>query len=291
MSTANNPITKYVKACIVLCSLYLISPMTFAGVIETKMPNGMIAKAEYAQEDLSQPAILILHGFLQTHSANTIIQLSSHLTTEGFSVLAPSLTLGINKRKQSLSCEAIHTHSMDDDINEIEFWINWLKSKGFKDIYIIGHSYGSLHSIIYSSKKYDPIVRKLIATSLVDNEHGVGKELHKKQLMNVNNKVSNNDFSLEKYKISFCKEYVSPPKEFLSYAKWNQNEIIKLLNNVKTPVHIILGSNDKRIDKNWPNRLKKAGAKLTLIDGANHFFAAEYEFDLADSVISLINNE
>jgi len=291
MAITRKQITHFFKICTMLSLYFLITPTAFADLIETKMPNGMIAKAEYSQESLNQPAILILHGFLQMHTANTIIQLSSHLTTEGFSVLAPSLTLGINKRKQSLSCEAIHTHSMNDDIDEIDFWVKWLKNKGFKDIYIIGHSYGSLHSIIYSSKKYDPVVRKIIATSLVDNVHSVGKENHQRQLASVKNKIKNKDHSLEKYKISFCKEYVSPPSEFLSYAQWNQNKITGLLNDIKTPVHIILGSNDKRIDKKWPNRLKNAGAKLTLINGANHFFAAEHEFDLADLVISLINNE
>jgi len=254
------------------------------------MPNGLIAKAEYSENELNKPAILILHGFLQTHNSNTIIQLSSHLTTEGYSVLAPSLTLGVSKRKQSLSCEAIHLHSMDDDINEIDHWVKWLTKKGFKEVYIIGHSYGSLHAIIYAANKANPIVRKLIATSLVDNEHGVGKKNHKKQLAIVKNKISNKDTSLGKYKISFCKEYISPSDAFFSYAKWNQNQIISLLNSIKTPVHIILGSSDNRIDKNWPNRLNTAGAKLTIIEGANHFFAAEYEFDLADSVISLLDN-
>ncbi len=40
---------------------------------------------------------------------------------DDYTVLAPTLTLGLMRRAQSLPCEAIHTHGMDLDVDELDF--------------------------------------------------------------------------------------------------------------------------------------------------------------------------
>ena len=100
-----------------------------------------------AQRD--KPAVLLLHGFLQTRDFPTVATLARGLRDAGYPVLSPTLSLNIPNRSQSLACEAIHRHSLDDDIGEIARWVDWLKSHGHRSIVLIGHSFGSLQLLAY----------------------------------------------------------------------------------------------------------------------------------------------
>lgn len=177
---------------------------------------------------------------------------------------------------------------MQDDIAEIKFWLDWLEKKGYQNVLLVGHSYGSLQLLSYQAKHRNDNIKNIIATSLVDIEYVIGQKVNQSQISNAKKLVEQNNNSLGNYKISHCNKYVASPTAFLSYAKWDKKEIINLLNKVRTPVNIVMGSKDKRMAKNWPNILKQAKARVVMIKGANHFFDAEFEFDLVESVIGLI---
>lgn len=100
--------------------------------------------------------------------------------------------------------------------------------------------------------------------------------------------IKENNNAIAGYKISFCNKYITSPAAFMSYANWNKEDIIALLKTIRIPLHIIMGGNDTRMNKNWPKMLKQAKANVTVIKGANHFFDAEYEFDLIETVLNLI---
>ena len=87
---------------------------------------------------------MILHGFLQTREFPTVRRLAESLADEGYSVLLPSLTLGLDRRRQSMACEAIHTHSMQQDVDELHAWIEWLNNRNSERPVIIGHSAGGV---------------------------------------------------------------------------------------------------------------------------------------------------
>lgn len=275
---------------LVAMSAIAMSTIAVASIEEVKLPSGYIATADYRTGKESLPAILMLHGFLSTRNFLTVSNLVESLANEGYSVLAPNLSLGVNNRKVSLACEAIHTHSLENDIAEIDYWVEWLIKHGHSSIVIMGHSYGSLHGLIYALKYHNPAVKKLIAASLVDADHEIGFEKSKAQIRAAKVMLTEHDNNLKDYHVSYCKKYVAPPEAFLSYAIWSREKILAVLAKVQTPVEVILGSADKRMGPGWPQLLKDNGVKVTIIEGANHFFHNEQEFDLLDVTLKILRN-
>ena len=275
------------QSCLLFTAL-VFENVCYSEVIEARMPNGLIATAEYRSSGSDLPTILIIHGFLATRNFQTVARLTNALFDEGYSVLSPTLTLNVDKRKVSLPCEAIHTHTMEEDTKEISYWVNWLNAKGKNRIIMVGHSYGSVIILSYALKNRHPSVIKLIATSLVVDEHTLGKKTIENQVKTALKKLKNGNKDLDEYKISYCQRFVAPPNAYLSYASWSQPRLLDSLSKVKIPIHVILGGNDNRIKKQWPKTLRKKGVSLTLVNGANHFFDAEHEFDLLENVIESI---
>ncbi len=252
------------------------------------LKNGLIATAAYKAGNPELPAVLILHGFLQTRDFPTVYQLAGSLSDSGYTVLSPNLSLGISRRNKSLACEAIHTHNMLDDLGEIDNWVNWLVSKGHNQIVLIGHSYGSLMLVAYLSSHPNPAVKKLIAISLVDAQIDMNAQHLEKAKLDLQRRLKNHDASLLNYPLSFCKKYPTSAQNYLSYADWQQPRVIQALSNLKVPATLIMGSADTRLGPGWLSALKKAVPSLVLVKGADHFMSGEYEFDLLDAVLAAL---
>jgi len=278
------------KPSIILSLLLIcISGLGHSATIKNTLPNGFVTSAEYRVGKKAKPAVFILHGFLQTRDYLTVESLITAIGDEGYTVLAPNLSLGISNRKKSLPCEAIHQHNMSQDIDEIDYWVKWLEKKGHSSIYLVGHSFGSLQILVYTNKKKPKSVKKLITASLIDVEKSSDKKLIKSYLIKAREYAKNNDTRLHEYPISYCKKYISPAKDYISYARWDKQTIISelnKLNKLNIPISVILGSKDIRVDKTWISLLKKANLNLIIIQGANHFFDTAHEFDMNDKVLN-----
>lgn len=256
----------------------------------TTLPSGYVASAKYQPGATGKPAIVVLHGFLSTRDFLTVSSLSNALADVGYTVLAPNLTLGVNLRAVSLACEAIHMHTLAEDLAEINYWVEWLINRGHKSIVLLGHSFGSLHGLSYTLEYPHPALKKLIATSLLDMESEIGVTTARAQIKKAETMVTKQDHALAAYQLSYCKKYVAPPKAFLSYAGWSKQRILRALAQTRVPVEIILGGNDSRMGNGWPAMLRKRGVALHVIAGANHFFSNEQEFDLLDSVLKSVRS-
>jgi len=276
---------------IVILFLNCTFTTVYSATIKKKLPNGFTSTAEYLIGDKNKPAVLILHGLLQTRNYLTVQSLITAISDEAYTVLAPNLSLSISNRKKSLPCEAIHNHTMEQDINEIDFWVNWLEKKGHNNIVLVGHSFGSLQLVVYTNQKKPPSVKKIITTSLIDVERTNNNTLLKSFVSKAQQQIKNNDTQLHEYPISYCKKYVSPAKNYISYARWNKDLLLTELNKLSIPITIILGSGDIRLDKNWVTRLKKAKLNLIMIEGANHFFDRSHEFDMNDNVLNALSSQ
>lgn len=276
----------YSKQFIALCLLLvLFSGTGHSKTVYQEQSEGFITTAEYLAGEKSKPAVLILHGMLQTRNYLTVQSLIAAINDAGYTILAPNLSLSISNRKKSLPCEAIHNHNMAQDIEEIDRWVKWLEKHGHDAINLVGHSYGSLQLLVYANTKRPPSVSKLIAASLIDIEKTNDQTPIKEFLAKAQQQVKNNNTQLHEYSISYCKKYVSPAADYISYAKWTKDKLIAEINKLDIPITVIIGGNDLRVEKNWIYRLKKANLNLITIEGANHFFDAAYEFDLNDNVL------
>ncbi len=263
-----------------------------AETVKTRLSSGLFGLAQYLPGDEGKPAVLILHGFLSSYNFNTVLGIGEMLAENGFTVLAPNLTLGIQARKSSLACEAIHTNSLDDDVAEISQWVDWLKQRQQGKIYLLGHSYGSLELLAYTHSNATDSIAGLITTSLsfVDGFNDDG--LLVKQIALSERKLTRGDRkSLFKYTLSYCKNnFPAPAGVYLSYTRWSEQQVLRALKSSRIPVHVIMGGADDRFDKAWFQTLEQTGVNLQIIPGASHFFSNMQEFELHEAILDIVGN-
>ena len=262
----------------------MVAP-SFAEPVELLISNNLTARAEFRKGDSDKPAVLLLHGFLQTHEFPTIHRLTDGLAGAGYSVLAPTLTLGVTHRKQSLACEAIHTHTMDDAIKEIAAWANWLHARKAPAIVLIGHSFGSVETLAYLSRHSNAPISKLIGVSVVEGRLKIDEKALDKLIRSTRAQVKSGKKSLITEQFSFCQKFLATPGSMLSYIEWSPARILAETGRLALPTTFIMGSRDDRLGSSWIERLNKTRAKVHVIEGANHFMDGDFEFDLLDRIL------
>lgn len=276
-----------------LVAWLVASPPTQAQekLIDAKLPSGEAITAAFQSGKPGRPAVLVLHGFLQTREFPTVANLGQALASAGYAVLAPTLSLGVSKRKRSLPCEAVHTHTLDGDVAELAFWVQWLNMRGYKHIVLVGHSFGSLQILSYLGRKHSPTIGKALLISLTDVEVKQAATERAQIARGLRERVARGDRSLVEAEFGQCRKYVSPPAALLSYATITRSTILDELSKSTVPVEAILGSDDDRMGRDWPDRLRARGIAVRMVPGANHFFDNQYEFDLHDAVLQGLTSD
>ena len=273
--------------------LFFFSPSSSAKSISIDItPLKLKAEADYAAGKENKPAILILHGFLTTNQFHTISSVSKALQQEGYTTLAPTLTLNISQRRNSIKCNSIHTHTMENDILEIKTWVEWLRTQGHKKIVLLGHSSGSQALLEYLDIYKDTDISMALFTSLFYLS-GTKLGTVESDIISANSAQASNQTSPQKYSFLFCQQnYFATPESFLSYIRIDRKHTLNALKNLSIPNHTIMGGDDKRYQKvgrNWLEALKETKTNLTVIDGANHFFSSENEIDLQNVLIKILS--
>ncbi|EGW54358.1 alpha/beta hydrolase [Candidatus Endoriftia persephonae] len=276
-------------ALIILLSLFT-APLK-AELIELKMAKGIRASAEFRQGNLDAPPILILHGFLQTREFFTVRRLAETLAESGYSVLTPTLTLGIDQRNASLPCEAIHTHSFDQDRREVGVWNQWLKTHTGQNAIIIGHSDGSVTLVGYLGAEPDAPVSAAILISLTHFGQGPAANETLADIQRAKHAIkAGQGQRLDNFGLAFCKLYPTTPSAYLSYVSWSRQKILSKMATIQTTTTVIIGGSDQRITPQWSRQLQDRRVKLIKVEGANHFFDHEHEFDLVEAVEAALEN-
>ena len=278
---------------LMLSGLVFVLPATraYADKIEHRLGSGNVLSAEFQAGNPQQPAIFLLHGFLQTHEFPTVKRLADSLGSAGYTTLSPTLSLGISRRAKSLPCEAAHRHTLDQDIAEIQAWMDWLARRHPGPIVFIGHSYGSLQGLVYAANKPHPALRRMIALSLIDTEQKPFDASRDTMLAKAKARVAMGNKGLTNFALGHCKQYTATPQSYLSYANWNRKQVLDLARNSKVPVNVVMGGKDSRMGTGWAQALATAGVQVNSIEGANHFFDAEYEFDLLDLILNIVKKQ
>jgi len=252
-----------------------------------KLSSGIEAVARYTPGEKQKPVILILHGFLTTNNFNTVLSLDRMLRENGFSVLAPTITLGIHRRDSGFACKAIHTNTIEDDVREIADWVDWLVKKGHKNIILLGHSQGSMKLLAYLSQDKAPKeVKLLIASSLSYIDAFIGSKEKQKYIAQAQKAVQNKITQPGTYSLAYCKnDYVAPAEVYLSWAHWDEERVISAINQSQIPVYVVMGGRDRYFNSYWINKIKKSKANITTIKQASHFFDGNEEFDYHDVIL------
>jgi pimeloyl-ACP methyl ester carboxylesterase len=251
--------------------------------------EGRPLNAEYQPGDHQRPAILVLHGFLQTREFLTTQAIINGLSSVGNAILSPNLSLGVPDRQQSMQCQAPHQNTMDSDLREIDLWTRWLRKQGYPSIIIVGHSWGSQHGLGYVDAYPKTPITAVIGVSLVRTEQA--SQVVTRQTAAAEARLARHDTSLKPYALAFCKEFMAKPETYLSYAHWSDAHVLDVLARLKKrriPVYVVLGSKDNRIDSAWVKTLRVSASQVAVIEGANHFFSSLYEFDLNEQLEAIL---
>jgi pimeloyl-ACP methyl ester carboxylesterase len=270
------------------CLLISVFPAAAHAVIaQQEMRPGIPASADYLLGEPGKPAVLLLHGFLQTRDFPTVATLARGLQDAGYTVLSPTLSLNIPNRAQSLACEAVHKHSMDDDVAEIGRWVGWLKSHGHRSIVLVGHSFGSLQLLAYLSLKPDAAVKAYIGTSLIEAQ--IGTTARPALIAQLESRVLDKQRTLVNQTLSFCRKYPSTPEGLLSYVRWDQARLLTALKQSPVSVKLIMGGRDDVMEHGWLKALQLVQAPIVIVNGANHFMDGSHEFDLLEHTLKSLD--
>ena len=273
---------------VVLCAAWSLLAHAGSARMSLELPSGLTAESDYWPGEVDRPPILILHGFLQTREFPTVRRLAEALADEGYSVLLPSLTLGLDRRRQSIACEAIHTHSMQQDVEELRAWVDWLVERNDRPPVIIGHSTGGAQvtALLETDTGLNVDQALLISLSYFGEEQGTDRRDRLRAR-------ARRDFAADadgmySYALTFCQRYVTGPAQLLSYLDWDKDLLRKSLSRSPIPVTVIYGDEDRRVDPQWLEALRDGGVRVRSVPGANHFFDLAHEFELLDEVLAVI---
>ena len=254
-----------------------------------ELPSGLTAESDYWPGEADRPAILILHGFLQTREFPTVRRLAEGLADEGYSVLLPSLTLGLDRRRQSVACEAIHTHSMQQDVGELRAWIDWLWQRHDKPPVIVGHSAGGAQIVALLDTHPDLVVEQALLISLSYFGEEQGPDRSALLRARAQRDLAGNPDGMSRYALTFCQQYVTAPAQLLSYLDWDKHSLREALGRSPVPVTVVYGGSDTRVDSQWLEELRDGGVRVRRVRGANHFFDLAHEFELFDEVLDILD--
>jgi pimeloyl-ACP methyl ester carboxylesterase len=270
-----------------LCFLIMVFPaVAHAMVVQQEMRPGIVTSAEYRAGARDKPAVLLLHGFLQTREFPTVNTLAAGLHDAGYTVLNPTLSLNVPNRTQSLACEAIHRHSMDDDVAEIGRWAAWLKSRGHPAIVLLGHSFGSLQLLAYLSGKPDASIKGYVGTSLIEAQ--TGTVTRPALIAQLESRILSKQSGLVTHSLSFCRKYTSTPEALLSYLRWDQARVLAALKQSPVSVQLVMGDSDEMLGGGWIKALQHVQTPMVIVNGANHFMDGEHEFDLLEHALAYL---
>ncbi len=272
-----------------LCLLISVFPAAAHAVIAKQdMRPGIPAGAEYLIGERSKPAVLLLHGFLQTREFSTVATLARGLQDAGYTVLAPTLSLNIPNRERSLACEAVHHHSLEQDVDEIGRWVGWLKARGHPTIVLVGHSFGSMQLLAYLSRTPDAAVKGYIGASLIEAQ--IGMASRPALIAQLENRVLSKRRALVTHALSFCRKYTSTPEGLLSYVRWDEAHVLAALKRSPVEVKLIMGDADDHLGQGWLKALQHIQAPMVIVQGASHFVDGQHEFDLLEHTLDFLEH-
>ena len=201
---------KAVAGTLLLASLLMAAtPLVQAEKVSMTLPSGLVVNADYSSDDPAQPTLLVLHGFLQTREFQATKNIIDGLADMDYEVLGPSLSLGIGNRRKSLSCEALHMHTLDNDLEELDLWVDWLLQNEHPSVVLIGHSWGGQHALAYVEKYPERPIAGVMAVSLVRSRQD--EATLAAQDARAEARLKAGESEPDSYALNFCKKYTGPP--------------------------------------------------------------------------------
>lgn len=245
----------------------------------------------------SDGVLLITHGTLAHNKMEIIATVQGLLKERGFNTLAINLSLAIDNRHGMYDCAVTHRHKHTNAVPEIATWVKWLHEQGAQKIVLVGHSRGGNQTAQYIVDKKVPKVlgAALLAPATWDKEAAANSYKNRynvtlNSLMGKMNRAvlaKKGDEVFENVGFVYCPGASVTASSFVDYyAEDLFLDTPSVLVRAKYPVLVIAGSEDDVV-KGLPEKM--AGVvndtiKLSIVDGADHFFLDFYAEDAADLI-------
>lgn len=252
--------------------------------------DGLIVNANLLMaegKNYQDGVVLVMHGILG-HNQMEIVETSQQALLDiGLSSLAINLSLGINNRHGFFDCDVDHRHIQGHALDEIQAWVEYLKSKGSNKIVLLGHSFGANQLMIYARDMLDPAVTHLVF--LAPNTTSAFKEGYKRRYgQSVDEALARAKQLIDEGKgddvmtdtdFLFCPQAQVTPDSFVSYYADESTaryfDFPSFLPGLEIPILVTTGTADERQPRIAEHILPYVDGKtvqLSIIEGAGHFF-------------------
>lgn len=251
----------------------------------------------------SGPLVLMTHGTL-AHGGMEIMQaMQQGLFDQGVASLAINLSLGLDNRRGMYDCNVVHTHRHTDAMGEIGAWLAWAKTRGAKDVVLLGHSRGGNQTAWFAAENDDASVRKvvLVAPATWSRESQISgyRSAYGKDLAEVYGHAQHvlstrGGKGMLKAGFVYCPDADVMASSFVDYyADEPRMDTPSLFSKINEQVLVIAGSEDTvvegLIEKTMP--VAEAGAvQLVVVDGADHFFLDLYAEEAVDAIVAFLDD-
>jgi pimeloyl-ACP methyl ester carboxylesterase len=289
-----------------LCGLAVIRPSWAAEEKDVQIPhrgltlNGHLMLAN--GKAIKDGVVLITHGTLAHGRMELMQALQPALAERGFSSLALTLSLGVDKRVGMYDCAVPHRHRHVEAVDEIGSWVGWLKGQGAAKVAVLGHSRGGNQTALYALDRPDPVVSKVVLLApMTWNEaddkaqfqarHGkpMDKPLNEARRLV---KAGKAEGMMKGAGLLYCPGANASAASFTGYYEPDRRfHTPNLLARIKKPVLVVAAGADEVV-KGLPEAVKPLadGKKVSLVTVANsdHMFLDLAAEDAADAVAKFL---
>lgn len=269
-------------------------------VTVTQKIGPLTALADWVAADDAEadaPVILLLHGTLADKDQELIDTLQELLAERGISSLAPSLTLGIDRRKGPYDCNVPFRHSHEEAVGELAAWAAWLRTEGHQHIMVAGHSRGGNQVALFARAHPDMVGKLIPIAPAVGHDEAERDRRYRARYGTDRSAVlalSDSDADLiDVPGIVYCRDTKATPAAIRSYLGGNfaDHDTPSVVASLPMPVMVIAGSLDTTVPE-VPERMATIAdgdrVRFELIEDADHFFLDFYAEDTADLIAEFI---
>lgn len=305
--------TFYLVVLFLLVMLLTWPQGAFGQDIKQKYKNLTVnANLELAEgKTLQDGVVLITHALLQHNRMEIIRTTQALLKDHGYSSLAINYSLNVDDRHGVFNCMTPHRHIRQAAIEEIGFWIGWLKKQGVKNMVLVGHSTGANEVAMYDGLYPDPVISRVIMITPATTDHASNTPAGYRTRYNKDLNVvlaqaqkliaeGHGDQIMEHTDFLFCPDAPVSAASFVSYYGTEAGGISSVrllpsqLKNLNVPTLIIAAGEDNlHPDMAAIVEPHVDGKRLQLvtIEGASHFLRDLYLEDAVDAMVTFLKQD
>lgn len=286
-------------------------------LVKTITDDGIILSGLLVESSEDKPALIYIHGFEgDFYSHKFISTIGERLEKDGMTFLTVQ-TRGTAVKQELVTSDggwltggALY-EKLEEAYQDIDAWVEFLKSLGNKRIMLAGHSLGTYKVMKYLTEgRHAPAIEKVVLLCPFDKNwllkqaaQEVGKTLEEQ--IEAGEKKVHEGQGQEIAPYGFD-DVPHSYENFLSWAKQDEagrmfdfhlGEPLPYLNQIQIPVHIIVGSKDEFLHPSNPEKPEEAvgmilqrltkGSSL-ILPGAKHAFRG-FEDELAEEILTFLN--